>query len=64
LCLLQNNGKAGKKTNGDADRGAARPKKLDDGRKAAGKGRTVTFMFPHTVLDYHVTYRMLCILYM
>jgi hypothetical protein len=60
--LLQSSGKAGKKTNGDADRGAAQSKKLDGGKKAAQKGRTV--MFPHTVLDYHVTYRMLCILYM
>lgn len=62
-CLLQNNRKAGKKTDGDAG-GASRPKRMDDKKVAPTKGRTVTFRFPHTVLDYHVTHRMLCILHM
>jgi hypothetical protein len=62
--VLQNNGKAGKKSNGDADGGAPRSKKLGAEKKAVRKGRTVTFRFPHTVLDYHITYRMLCLLYM
>lgn len=61
LCVPQNNGKAGKKTGRDSD---TQPKKMDVGKKATGKGRTVAFMFPHTVLDCHVTYKMLCILYM
>ncbi|KDR08917.1 Fanconi anemia group I protein [Zootermopsis nevadensis] len=59
--FAKNNGKAGKKTSRDSD---TQPKKMDVGKKATGKGRTVAFMFPHTVLDCHVTYKMLCILYM
>jgi hypothetical protein len=61
-CVLQNNGKAAKKADGDAG-GAPRPKRMDGGKKAAAKARTVTFRFPYTVLDYHVTHRMLCLLH-
>ncbi|PNF15306.1 hypothetical protein B7P43_G01000 [Cryptotermes secundus] len=59
----KSNHKTGKKTDGDTG-GASRPKRKDDKRVAPTKGRTVTFRFPHTVLDYHVTHRMLCILHM
>lgn len=61
--FLKNNHKVGKKGDGDAG-GAPRAKKMDGNKQARAKGRTVTFRFPHTVLDYHVIHRMLCILHM
>jgi hypothetical protein len=59
-CLLQSSGKTVKKTDGD---GTQQPNRKDGSKKAAGKGRLVTFKFPHTVLDYHVTHRMLSVVH-
>lgn len=60
---LQSSGKGVKKTDGHRD-GTQLPNRKDGSKKAAGKGRLVTFKFPHTVLDYHVTHRMLSVIHM
>jgi len=60
---LQSSGKGVKKTDGHGD-GTQLTNRKDGSKKAAGKGRPVTFKFPHTVLDYHVTHQMLCVIHM
>jgi hypothetical protein len=51
-----------KKADGKGD-GTQVPNRKDGSKKAAGKGRTVTFKFPHPVLDYHVANRMLHVIH-
>jgi len=60
---LQSSGKGVKKTDGHGG-GTQLPNRKDGSKKTAGKGRSVTFKFPHPVLDYHVTNRMLCVIHM
>jgi hypothetical protein len=60
---LQSSVKGVKKTDRHGD-SAQQTDRKDGSKKAAGKGRPVTFKFPHTVLDYHVTHRMLCVIHM
>ncbi|KAJ4441625.1 hypothetical protein ANN_11481 [Periplaneta americana] len=60
--FAKNNGKAGKKANGD-EGGARRKKKMDGEKRATAKGSSTVFRFPHTVLDYNVAYKMLCLVH-
>lgn len=59
---IQSSGKGVKKTDGRGD-GTQLSNRKDGSKKTAGKGRSVTFKFAHTVLDYHVTHRMLHIIH-